>query len=183
MRCLTGARFNMVADILRQGQDGTLPDTDEYGEWVNEQDPLTHEIIRVWVPIVTNPDDPSTPTIDEEILLSVPCMARGIVEGGIRVAGTTERFVGEGQTALYESVDYIRLWFPANYVVTKRDRITNIRNRWGQILWKDEETDPDATAGWRATEFEVLGVTPLPDYRGKLLENMALLQKAEVYSA
>lgn len=175
MRCLTSARFNMRADVLKQGTD-PAPPPDEFGEWVQEQDPLTHEIIRVWKPFEVTPDDPTTPTYDPSFM-SVPCIARGIVDGGIRVAGTTERW-GE----LYQNVDYVRMVFPANFVITKRDRITNIRNRAGQILWKDEETDPTATGGWRSTVFEVMGVTPVPDPWGRHIENVAMLSRAEVYA-
>ena len=176
MRCLTSARFNMFADVLKQGQNAPPPDNPEYGQWVEQQDPLTHEIIRVWQPFEVTPDNPATPE-DETSFLTVPCIARGIVDGGIRVAGTTERW-GE----LYENVDYVRMVFPPNFVITKRDRITNIRNRKGQILWKDEETDPTATSGWRSTIFEVMGVTPVPDPWGNHIENVAMLSRAEVYA-
>lgn len=180
MRCIVGSTFNMKADVLRQGksQTDTTPDPiDDYGVWVEDQDPLTHEIVRVWKPTEITPDDPATPDVNEQSFFSVPCLARGIIDGGIRVAGTTERW-GE----LYENVDYTRFSFPAKYVITKRDRITNIRNNQGQILWKDEETDPFAESIWRATVFDVLGVTPVIDPFGRHTHNVAMLQKAEVYS-
>jgi len=44
--CLTSARFNMKADILRQGyEDNSVFDpTDEAGEWVNQQDPRDRKV-------------------------------------------------------------------------------------------------------------------------------------------
>jgi hypothetical protein len=51
-------------------------------------------------------------------------MARGIIDGGIRVAGTTERW---GET--YVDIDYCRIEFPSRIILSKRDRVTNIRNR------------------------------------------------------
>lgn len=179
LRCINSAKYNMTADVLRQGGGGSYPDPDDedYGHWEEQQDPLTHEIVRVWVPAIVTPDDPSTPDIDESTYMSVKCQVRGIVDGGIRVAGTTERW-GE----LYENVDYTKMHFPTNKIITKRDRITNVRNRKGQIIWRDEETNPLATSGWRSTVFDVLGVTPLVDPFGNHIENIALLEKAQLYS-
>lgn len=168
----------MKCDILRQGYVApptTDPDAPVEGTYTNEQDPLTHEIIRVWKTTDIIEDNPLTLDVNEANFLTVECLARGIMEGGIRVQGTTERF-GE----LYENVDYVRIWIPSRHVVTKRDRITNIRNKQGQILWKDEETNPYATNGWRATEFEVTGVTPEIDPFGRHTANVLMVQKAEV---
>lgn len=183
VRCLTSARFNMTADVLRAGIDAPPveeEDNGQYGEWVEQQDPLTHEIIMVWVPAgqVTPGDNPDTPGTETQYRqqLSVPCLARGIVEGGIRVAGTTERFGNE-----YENIDYTRLWFPASVIITKRDRITNIRDSRGKVIWVDEETNPTGTS-WRSTVFNVEGVTPIPDPFGRHVENQALLARAEVYA-
>ena len=135
MLCLTSARFNMKADILRQGTpspDGPVNPTDQDGEWVMKQDPETGEIIRVWQP-ADGGAGTTTPT-DNVTLESIDCIARGIVDGGIRVAGTTERF-GD----LYENVDYVSMTVPASVRISKRDRVTNIRNRSGIILWREEE--------------------------------------------
>jgi len=176
MRCLSSARFNLLADILRQGVAVATPDSAELGsgEYVDQQDPLTHQIVRVWVP---STDNITTPSVDESIGGTVPCMVRGIIDGGIRVAGTTERF-GE----IYENIDYARMWLPSSFVITKRDRITNIRNKQGIILWKDEETYTPTSGNYRSTVFDVLGITPIIDAFGQHVENVAMLQKAEVYA-
>lgn len=158
--CLTSARFNMKADILRSGT--VSENTEIPGEWVVEHDPDSNEIIRKWVQVE---DDPDTPEI--EGLESFRCIARGIVDGGIRVVGTTERF-----SELYEAVDYVRIWFPARTPITRRDRITNIRGPKGNILWTEEERTDRAP-----TVFNVVGVTPLPDPFGNHTESMALLER------
>lgn len=175
--CLTGARFNMQATLLHQWDDyvpeGDI-DLDEYGTWVNSQDPLTGEIIRVWKPY----DNPTTPTVNEDTLSigTINCLARGIVDGGIRVAGTTERF---GDT--YENIDYVKMWVPAGVRVSKRDRVTNIRDPRGNIIWRDEEfTDPRSNIPAKATTFNVNGVTPLFDAFNKHTENFVLLERVEV---
>src|SRR5690242_17277187 len=113
----------MKATVLSQGVKN--PTQDE-GQWVEKQDPDTGEIIRVW----TTDTDPTTAGTQE---LEVPCIVRGVVDGGIRVAGTTERYTPAG---IYENVDFAKMSFPANYIITKRDRITNIKNPKGVIVWK-----------------------------------------------
>lgn len=184
--CLTGARFNMSAVLLHQNDpyiptDGDPVDLNKYGEWVRSQDPLTKEIIRVWKaydePII-RPDDPTTPDRDESVLVgTIPVVARGIVDGGIRVAGTTERF---GDT--YENIDYVKMWVPSNVRISKRDRITNIKDAGGHLRWLDEEfSDPaDPNDIPRATVFNVNGVTPLFNAFNIMTEQFVLLEKAEI---
>ena len=168
--CLTGARFSMMATLLHQGDDnGPTPDPDGYGNWVMQQDPLTGEIVRVWVPIA---DDTNTPQNETVTIGEIACEARGIVDGGIRVAGTTERF---GDT--YENIDFVKLWVPKGIVVTKRDRITNIRDRDGHIAWLDEESIANPA---KSTVFNVNGVTPLFNAFNQLTEWFILLERAEV---
>ena len=171
--CLTSARFNMKADILRASgptrtPDPVDPDDETKGEWVMEHDPDSNEIIRVWKP--ASADNPATPDVDEtNTLKSFKCVARGIVDGGIRVAGTTERF-----SEVYEGVDYVKIWFPANVTITRRDRVTNIRTKGGKVLWREEERTDTAP-----TIFSVVGVTPIIDPFGKHVENTALLERVE----
>jgi hypothetical protein len=175
--CLTGARFTMSATLLHQNSDYTpgYPDLDLYGEWVNSQDPLTGEIVRIWEPFPDVPDDPATPEIDPTVGV-VPCLARGIVDGGIRVAGTTERF---GDT--YENIDFVKLWVPSWVRISKRDRVTNIKDKSGHIRWLNEEfDDPTDQLPPVATVFNVNGVTPLFNAFNDMTEQFVLLERAEV---
>lgn len=173
---LTTHRMNMMATILKQGAAAPQDiDIEEYGNWVNHQDPLTGQIIRIWEPVTVVPDDELTEEVDETLYQNIRCAARGIVDGGIRVAGTTERWQG-GEFA---NIDFVKLWTPRKTVLTKRDRVTNIRSRNGQILfWVDEEA-PDATP--RATVFNVNGTTPLYDALNRHVENFTLLERAETW--
>lgn len=166
MLCLTSARFNMKADVLRQTAPDSTP-IDQTGEWVSRQDPETGEIIRVWEPNTGTTDDPSTPA--DEGLETFNCIARGILDGGIRVAGTTERW-----NEIYDAVDYVRITFPARVRLSRRDRITNIRDNRGNIIWREEERADQAP-----TVFEVTGITPVVDPFGRHIENMALLERAD----
>jgi hypothetical protein len=161
----------MKATVLKQGDKVYDPvDPENYGEYVEVQDPLTGEIVRVWKPY---PDIPDTPSDESVSYASIPCLARGIVDGGIRVAGTTERF-GD----MYENIDFVKLWTPARVRLTKRDRITDIRGVGG-TYWTDEEF---AIPGQppTATMFNVNGVTPLFDAFNRHVENFVLLERAEV---
>lgn len=179
--CLTGARFTMSATLLHQNDPYTPEgdiDIDLYGEWKNSQDPLTGEIVRIWVPFEKPKDNPHTPEDESAIDIgTVPCVARGIVDGGIRVAGTTERF---GDT--YDNIDFVKMWLPPHVRISKRDRVTNIRDAQGHIRWVDEElVDPRETDTPRATVFNVNGVTPLFNAFNVMTEQFVLLEKADVY--
>jgi hypothetical protein len=61
--------------------------------------------------------------------------------------------------------------------LSKRDRITNVSNAKGEIIWKEEEIQ-----GAPATVFIVMGVTPVVDPFGNHIENTALIQRAQVQS-
>lgn len=182
--CLTGARFTMSAMLLHQN-DPYSPDIPEggididlYGEWKNSQDPLTGEIVRLWTPYDEPVDIPETPEDESAISIgTVPCVARGIADGGIRVAGSTERF---GDT--YENIDWVKMWLPPHVRVSKRDRVTNIRDAQGHVRWVDEELiDPRTTDMPRATVFNVNGVIPLFNAFNIMTEQFILLEKADVY--
>lgn len=165
----------MKATLLHQN-DPYIPsdiNVDDYGTWVDSQDPLTGEIVRVWKPY----DNPVTPTNEDTLNIgTIDCLARGIVDGGIRVAGTTERF---GDT--YANIDYVKLWTPAKTKISKRDRVTNIRDaKTGKVFWVDEEfVDPRTTDTPAATVFNVNGVTPLFDAFNRHVENFVLLERVE----
>lgn len=151
-------------------------DLDKYGNWTKSQDPLTGQVVRVWQPF---PDLPSTPNVNESVTYATfPCIARGIVDGGIRVAGTTERF---GDT--YENIDFVKMWTPPHIMISKRDRVTNIKDPRGHIMWADEEFNDrmaEVPAPPRATVFNVNGVTPLFNAFNRHTENFVLLERAEV---
>jgi hypothetical protein len=164
----------MDAEILRRVTNADLEETPEIdntgGQWVTDQDPITGEVLNVWRHGDLGEDNPDTP-VYEYTPNTISCLVRGIVDGGIRVAGTTERF---GDT--YENIDYAKMWVPARVRITKRDRITNIRaKRGGHVLWLDEEY----VDGTRPTIFNVNVVTPLFDAFNHHTENFVLLEKAE----
>lgn len=157
----------MTAEVLRAGTSapGDTVNLEEEGNWEYKQDPISGEIISVWVPLVNSGTDTT--------VVKVPCMVRSIVDGGIRVAGTTERFGKE-----YENVDFATMDFGPKFVLTKRDRVTNVRDgRTGTIIWREEELDK-VDAEYRATVFNVNGVQPVIDHNGKLVAQHALLSRA-----
>lgn len=168
MLCLTSARFNMTAIVLVQGADTDVATTSVpsgNGREITQQDPETGDLIRVWMPEDT---DPGTGGIQ---IKRIKLIARGIIDGGIRVAGTTQRYTPQGR---YENIDFVKVTVPKNVILTKRDRVTDIRGPHGELLWKEEESDDAATV------FNVMGMTPVMDPFGRLLENTGLLQRSEV---
>lgn len=157
----------MKADIIRQSGN---PDPGTGGHWETYQDPDSGEIIRIWVE--GTPDDPTTPTVDETTGREwFICMARNVKSDGMRVNATTEDW-GEiiGQS------DYVNIWYPASTILSRRDRITNIRSaKTGQVYWMEEEFDTP-----KPTTFDVIGVEPKFDAFGNLIEWKATLERSEV---
>lgn len=174
LRGITTARYTMKATLIRPiGPTAPAVDPSATGVWADRQDPDTGEIVRVWEAIsIDNPDTP-----ESEIganVIEIECMARGINEGGIRAAATTENF-----DDIYHNIDIINLWVPKRYRITKRDRVTNIRTKDGTILWRDEEDENSATPT-KATIFNVNGVVPNLDPFNRHIDNFCLLERAEV---
>lgn len=175
--CLVGSRFTMSAVLLHQDSNTSNPiDMGKYGEWVRSQDPLTKEIIRVWKPYENtgNPDDPATEEDESIFVDKINCMARGVVDGGVRVGGSTEKF-GD----IYESIDLVKMWVPAHIKINKRDRVTNIKDSSGTLLWAEEEYHSDEE-NIRATVFNVNGVIPLLNPFNAVVEQFVMLERAEV---
>jgi hypothetical protein len=115
-------------------------------------DPNTNETIRDWITYKT-----------------IKCQVIPYLEGGIKGAGSSERF-----TDVYQNLDYARLKSQTN--LNKRDRITNVRHsRSGQILWADEEGSN------KPTVFNVDGCAPVINpVTGNANEYLATLSRAEV---
>lgn len=142
MQCLTSAKYVMLVDVLRP---------------ITVYDPDSGESRKTWEAFSEG--------------VGIPCEFHGILEGGIRVAGTTERFGN-----IYENVDWGELKFSPGYPISKRSQITNVRTRRsGLIIWREEEMD-DAPP----TVFDVQGVTPIVDAFGNHTENTALVQRHEI---
>lgn len=167
MRCITSVRFSMLADVLRwEGIEAPTADDAAQGiVWETYQDPITGEVRNEWVP--GTKDDPTTAGKDEySPMRTIPCIARGVVDGGIRVAGSTENF---GDT--YQNIEFAKLWTTARIKLTKRDRITNIRTqRGGSNIWMEDDGSP--------VIFNVNGISPLFDAFNKHVENFVLLERA-----
>ena len=169
MKCLMVSRHSMTATVLRPG--GVTPEpspTSPSGHWEKQQDPESWAFIDVWVPDDTNP---ATPEVE---VGTFPCTARGIISEGVSAAGSTEEWNRRGD---YENIEYVKLTFPKNVVITKRDRITNIRDANGNLIWVEDEYDVQ-----KATVFNVNGVIPTLDAFNNHIENIAYLKRAEVQS-
>lgn len=94
----------------------------------------------------------------------VPCIARGIAGGGIRVVGSIERW-----SSVYDDVEYVKI--QCNYNLSKRDRITNIRTNQGTLAWEDDNI---------GTTFDIIGASPVMDPFGRLVEYDILATKADI---
>lgn len=162
----------MVCDIIRPfGAPVSTDVENDGGVWEYQQDPDSGAIVRRWVDV---PETPENERLEgaREYMRDVPLMARGIIDGGIRVAGTTERFGNE-----YVAVDFVKATFGPNTLITKRDQVTNIRSKrdLARPVWREEEI-----SGYPATTFNVMGVTPVFDPFSNLIEYAVLLERAEV---
>lgn len=159
--CLTTVRFAMVCDILAPTGSPNV----EGGEWHWVQNEESGALEQVWR------DNYETMDVVEGVSYrDIPLFAEGILDGGIRVAGTTERFGKE-----YENVDFVKAVFGPKAPISKRSKVTNIRmGRTGEVLWKEEEMSfaPPTT-------FDVMGVTPVL-FLSKLVEKSVLLSRSEV---
>lgn len=155
----------MVCDIIKPAGS---PENSPSNNWEYRQDTDSGAILKRWV------DDPDTNSDEVRpglLVRDVPLIARGVIDGGIRVAGTTERF-----SEVYQNIDWVRAVFPGNISITKRDQVGNIRNkRGGKLLWREEES-----TGFPATRFNVMGVTPVFDPFNNLIEQAVLLERADV---
>lgn len=170
--CLTSARFNMLCDILKPaGAPESNPDFDQNpsDNWEYYQDPDSGAINKRWV------DDPQTPDTDERraraIIPNVALLARGVLVSGLQGAGSSEKF-----DDIYTNVDWVKATFPKGINITKRDQVTNIRQkRTNELVWAEEES-----SGAPATTFDVMGVTPVFDPFSNLMEYSVLLHRSEV---
>lgn len=177
--CVTSAKYDQTATLLRQGYvSNVLPiDTPEnieekQGHFRIRKHPLTGEPIREWIEIPLE-DDESTPDINEsEQVFTFQCQARSVITGGLNSQGTTERWNSKGG---YENVEFVEIQIPKNVIVTKRDRITNIRDSRGNVIWREEEGGL-----FTPTVFDVRGVAPSLDPFGSVIEYFALLERSEI---
>lgn len=101
----------------------------------------------------------------------VACSAAPFINGGVRGNGAMEKW-DEG---MYVSDDYVRI--KTKVPLLKSQRVTNVRALDGEIVWKEEEFDDEATL------FNVDGCAPVSDpLSGKVLEYISTLSRAEVQS-
>lgn len=159
--CISSARYRQTAKILKPVRE---VDADS-GYVVIEQDEETNEITKKWYPSDDNPDTP-----DVEGNMIIPCMAEAIMDNGIRTNSASERL----QNGRYFSYEYIQLTFPAYIHMSKRDKVTNVTDATGKVIWVEEETVSEPTI------FTVTGVKPVTDAFGNHVENVALLARSEV---
>lgn len=180
--CITSNKYEQKATLLRQGyqpddpvigSDDILPEgSTTTGNYVTKQDPITGEIIRVWEPAPSGvEDDPGTEGVNESHF-TFECQARGIMTGGLNTQGTAERWTSKGT---YENVDFVEMQVAPEVVITKRDKVTNIRNSRGEIVWREEEYGTMSP-----TVFDVRGVMPSLDPFGSLVEWYVLLERSEI---
>lgn len=175
-------RFNMRATVLNQyatDQIDEAPDASEVvtgGHWEVVQDEDTGGIKRVWMEetAVAAPVQGERRSDFKSAALGasrydIECMARGFPEVGFRSTANTETFY-EG---MYRPFEAIQMTYPARYILSRRQLITNIRTKSDTILWVEEDTGSP-------TVFEVQGITPTFDAFGKHIDNLTVLKRADV---
>lgn len=160
IRSVLSARFNMTCSVISQ----TNFDNPPVAGAPPLQDPDTGEFVRVW----TKDTDPNT-ALDQK--KTFKCIARGVTSAGASGQGNTEFFNADGTI---KTVEFIRIQFSADVSLSRRDRITDITNRKGVVVWREEEN------GGAPTVFNILGITPVLDPWGNHIEYSASCQRAEV---
>jgi len=120
MICITSAQYSMRATVLSQGGFDTTPEAgfDDTPLTPNlAQDPNTGEILRVW----------SADTIPGGVVQQkvIKCKVRGIISKTTRGEGTSTKITAAG---LIDDTDYVMMDFLPTVSLSKRDRITNIKN-------------------------------------------------------
>ena len=166
MRCLFSGRHTMSARLLSPQADNNLNTTQSTGgKYVYEQDPISGEVISVWKDVDS---DSTTAGVQSSI---IPCTVRGIISEGVSSAGASEVVNPRGE---YSNIEYVKMTFPKDYVVTQRDRITDVKDASGRLLWNESEYDDS-----KATVFNVNGVIPVLDPFNQLVEWVAFLERSE----
>lgn len=172
-------RFNMRATVLNKFSDYTspnpVPDVDAgivTGHWRPSQDPDTGAVSREWVP-----DNTPVPAVkdmgtDWRVKVNrfeIECYVRGFPEVGFRSSANAESW----EDGIYRAMEMIQMVFPAKYVLSRRQLVTNIRGRNDNVFWLEEETG-------QPTVFEVQGVTPTFDPFGRHIDNLTVLKRADI---
>lgn len=168
MKCLTGIKYNMKASIIDFAPRADAVDAAiTGGHFEVIQDEETGGVKRIWVE-----DTAVAPAFNAARPVSIPrfeipCYARGFTELGFRSTANTQSF----EDGVYRAVEVIQMTYPSRYNLTRSQYVTNIRDRWSNVLWLEEELG-------EPTIFEVQGVTPIFDPFGRHVDNLAVLRRA-----
>src|ERR1035437_44982 len=154
---ITTARFNMTAVILSDTRFSTDPAA-------HTQNPDTGEIIRTW----RADTDPNATGVQKR---KIYCTAFPIISKTARGAGTAEVITPQGALL---TTDTVLMKFDRSIILSKIDRVTDITDSEGNVMWKEEEDTGLPTV------FEVNGVSPVPGPFGTHIEYHAILHRGEV---
>ena len=155
---ITTARFNMTATVLSESGFAASPES-------HTQNPDTGEIVRVW----SADTDLTTTGVQKR---KIHCTAFPIISKTARGAGTAEVLTPNGRLL---STDTVLMKYDKSEIISKLDRITDITDVDGRVIWIEEEM-----SGRPPTVFEVNGVSPVPGPFGTHIEYHAILHRAEV---
>jgi hypothetical protein len=128
------------------------------------QNPDTGEIIRTW----RADTDPNATGVQKR---KIYCTAFPIISKTARGAGTAEVITPQGALL---TTDTVLMKFDRSIILSKIDRVTDITDSEGNVMWKEEEDTGLPTV------FEVNGVSPVPGPFGTHIEYHAILHRAEV---
>lgn len=170
------SKYTMLVDVYTSGN--MVPDSNDFVTpptnpgWA--QDPVSGEII--FDPTPDDPDNQDEGTIVRDasfIYQNLPpgtvwANIQGVLQGGIRVAGTTQRF-----SEVYENIDWVQV--STNAPLRKGHILSNIRYRkTGQVGWREEEIKD-----YPATSFVVMGMTPVTAPFVGVIEYKGLAQRRD----
>jgi hypothetical protein len=169
------SKYTMLVDVYTSG--AYVPDFEDVTPPTNPgwtQDPVSGEIIFDPTPDIPDNSDEGTIARDTSLVYknlppgTVWANVQGILSGGIRVAGTTQRF-----SEVYENIDWIQISTDAP--LHKGHVISNIRYRkTGSTGWVEEEIKD-----YPPTSFVVMGMTPVTAPFAGVIEYKGLAQRRD----
>lgn len=171
MTCLSNVKFNMVATIGRNYKKDVQPG----GSFQSVYDPVTGLETSVWVQTDLIPDDGNP-----SVTMSVPCLV---------IPAYTVSQANDLQYKPDRIVDTERLLMkvPAKYHIYTTDRVLSIMSRTGDLIYEDDQVPNDGAQYQpggkfkimsRPAVYNVVGVLPVADPFGRVIERQIELNKA-----
>lgn len=166
MTCISNVKFSMVATVVRDYKKNVYKESGQgYDELI--YDVLTGEKKKVWV---------ATDLIDDNISVNkvtteVPCLVLA------NYTVTQDNDLKYSRTRILDT-ERLTMKTPSRYHLFTTDRVVAIRNSMGELLYEDDQVPTDNFDSGRPAEYNIVGVLPIFDPFGRVVERQVALEKA-----